>query len=400
MFHKFKTNYCKFAVGMTERYYRMRKLFILVAVCLTLSSCFKDEEANSECDIQSAIVHVSDYSTLFYSASDTMARINEDYASSNIVFNNVLLNADLTALAPEFTITEGATIEPASGTVRDFSNGGQTYTVTSEDGRWSRTYTVMFSKPQNYYQFDFENYFLDSTGRYYVWSDLSDDEEPNWGTANAGYGIARSSATPDEYPTVPDTDGYDGACVKLTTRSTGAWGAATNKRLAAGNLFLGSFDVSKALTETMKSTLFGLPFGDKPLRFSGYYKYQPGEQMQDADGNYIDGTDSAALYAVLYRNHDDDGNSVVLTGDDIGSSALRVGRADACVETSSEWVAFDVEFDYWDEVDEDLLASYGYNLAIVCSSSEDGNEYKGAIGSTLWVDKLSIIVEDDSDDEE
>ncbi len=346
------------------------------------------------------MVHVSDYSTLFYNASDTAARINEDYASSNIVFSNVLLNADLTALAPEFTLTEGATIEPASGTVRDFSEGGQTYTVTSEDGKWQRVYTVRFSKPQHYYQYDFENYFLDTYGKYYVWSDNADDEEPNWGTANAGFGIARSSAAPDEYPTTPDTDGYEGASVKLTTSSTGAWGAATNKRLAAGNLFLGSFDLSKALTETLKSTLFGLPFSEKPIRFSGYYKYQPGDQMQDADGNYIDGTDTAALYAVLYRNHDDDGNAVTLTGVDIDTSELRVGKADVDVRTSSEWVAFDVAFDYWDEVDEDLLGSLGYNLAIVCSSSEDGNEYKGAIGSTLWVDKFSIIIDDDEEDDD
>ncbi len=370
----------------------MRKLFAIILVSLALTSCFKDEPLNSECDIQKAVVRLSDYSTLFYNASDTAATINPDYASSDIVFGNVLMNADLRQLAPEFQLTPGATIEPASGTPRDFSQGGQTYKVTSEDGKWSRTYMVRFVKPQRFTQYDFENYFLNDKGKYYIWSDMPEGEVPNWSTANAGFGIARSNAKPEEYPTVPEPNGLDGACVRLTTRSTGSWGIMVNKRLAAGNLYLGSFDVSKALTQTLKSTLFGLPFDEKPLRFTGYYKYRPGEQMQDKSGAKIEGTDTGAIYAVLYKNHDADGNPVVLTGEDIGSSTQRVAKAEVKeIIVSDEWTSFDVEFDYWEELDMSLLQSMGYSLAIVCSSSKEGDLYQGAIGSTLLVDKLAII---------
>ncbi len=359
---------------------------------LTLASCFKDESLNSECDIQKAVVRLSDYSTLFYNASDTAATINPDYASSDIVFGNVLMNADLTQLAPEFVLTPGAVIEPASGTPRDFSQGGQTYKVTSEDGKWSRTYMVKFSKPQSFTQYDFEKYFLNDKGKFYIWSDMADGEVPNWSTANAGFGIAKSNAKPEEYPTVPEPDGFDGACVRLTTLSTGSWGAMVNKRLAAGNLFLGSFDVSKALTQTLKSTLFGHPFDEKPLRFTGYYKYRPGEQMQDKSGAKIEGTDTGAIYAVLYKNHDADGNPVVLTGEDIASSPQRVAKAEVKeIIVSDEWTSFDVEFDYFDDIDTALLRSMGYSLTVVCSSSKDGDLYQGAIGSTLLVDKLAII---------
>lgn len=48
--------------------------------------------------------------------------------------------ADLTSLAPEFTLARGATISPASGSVRDFSEP-VTYEVTGSDGR-KRTWTV------------------------------------------------------------------------------------------------------------------------------------------------------------------------------------------------------------------------------------------------------------------
>ncbi len=45
--------------------------------------------------------------------------------------------------APEFTLTPGASIKPASGTQLDFTQP-QKYTVTSEDGAWTKVYTVSF----------------------------------------------------------------------------------------------------------------------------------------------------------------------------------------------------------------------------------------------------------------
>ena len=40
-----------------------------------------------------------------------------------------------------------------------------------------------------------------------------------------------------------------------------------NMRIAAGNLFIGTFDVANALKDAMAATRFGLPFNKKPLRF-------------------------------------------------------------------------------------------------------------------------------------
>ena len=55
------------------------------------------------------------------------------------------------------------------------------------------------------------------------------------------------------------------------------------------------------------------------------------------------------------------------------------------------WTAWDVKFDYREEVDEELLANFGYSLAIVFSSSADGGDFIGAIGSRLCVDKVRIL---------
>ena len=85
------------------------------------------------------------------------------YTSDKVVFN-VRRTADVKNLAPVFKITDGATIQPANGSVQDFTNP-VTYTVTSQNGQYKRTYTVEFSKQtrmvSDILKFDFENYCID-----------------------------------------------------------------------------------------------------------------------------------------------------------------------------------------------------------------------------------------------
>ena len=55
-----------------------------------------------------------------------------------------------------------------------------------------------------------------------------------------------------------------------------------------------------------------------------------------------------------------------------------------------------MEFDYeryGKTIDMELLASGGYNIAIVMSSSIGGDKFKGAPGSTLWVDDMVLEYE-------
>lgn len=374
-----------------------RFLIILAIGSTMLTSCFKDEPLNAECDIEEAYVHTDDVGSMFFNATDTIVRVPSD--QTDIVFE-VRQNADLSNLAPILRITEGATVSPESGSAHDFSKGAVAYTVKSADKQWSRTYNISF-KPvtrtsNEEMAYDFENYSLDSSGKYYCWTDLDSDGNAlnNWATANSGFKLSKGSALPDEYPTIP-TEGVDGMGVALVTRSTGSFGAMVKRPLAAGNLFIGTFDISKALTETMKATRFGLPFDMRPLTFSGYYRYTPGETFTDSEGNVVEGrTDASTIYAVLYRNHDADGNSIVLYGDDVQTSPNLVAMARLDInETVTEWTYFEIAFEYYEEVDFDLLEQRGYSLGIVCSSSSDGNLYMGAVGSTLMVDKFRIKCE-------
>lgn len=390
--------------SMMENMLRRKTRGLLLAAAtvtaLSLTSCFKDEALNNECDIEQAYLSTEDYTEVFYSASDSMIYVlsNED----EITFR-VKDSVDLTALAPEFIITEGATISPESGSVHDFSGDGVTYTVTSEDGAWSRQYLVSFMVRQRTIDeidgFSFERFYLETDkNKYYVWNDTTDDgyDLDNWSTGNPGYAISSSTAEPDEYPTVPLEEGYEGYGVKLTTLSTGALGKLASRPIAAGNLFLGKFDVTKALSNSMESTMFGVPVTKKPLKMSGYFKYSRGDTFTNIDSEVLeDSTDYANIYASFYINTDADGNQFYLHGDDAKTSEQIVALANnGQLDEADEWTYFEIEFNYYSDVDEDLLANYGYSLAVICTSSSHGSLFEGAVGSTLCVDELKITWEE------
>ena len=201
-----------------------------------------------------------------------------------------------------------------------------------------------------------------------------------------------STAQPDDYPTVPIV-GMDGYAVKLTTRDTGPFGVMVNKRIASGNMFLGSFDVANALKDAMKATRFGIPFDKKPTKLTGYYKYKRGATYQDINGKPVSGkTDDGDIYAVFYRNHDAAGNPVTLYGDDVKTNPNIVAMASVTpIQVTDEWTYFDVVFNYSKELDPAVLESRGYSLTIVFSSSIDGAIFQGAVGSELCVDKVRLI---------
>lgn len=229
------------------------KIILVTGLCTTLSSCFKAEAPNTECDITSASIHTANPSEIFYNASDTLVSVMP--TSSSVQFK-VRRKADLTSMAPWFQLTPGATIVPANGSVHDFSQGPVAYRVTSEDGEWHREYTVSFTpmtkQTSDTVHYDFEHYRLDEKyGRFYEWDEVDEDGNVQsvWASGNGGFKFAKGSAKSDEYPTVSIAEGYDGACVRLTTCDTGKFGTMVNMPLAAGNLFLGEFDVAIATKE-------------------------------------------------------------------------------------------------------------------------------------------------------
>ena len=386
---------------MIQRYNKPRRVFTNVllafAVMLLNTSCFGDEPDGCEADIETITLNVSDPGHFFFQMTDSLQTV---FSTDSVITFAVRGDADVSALSPVLTLSAGATVTPASGSTHDFSSGPVTYTVTSQDGKWKRVYRVHVVPTAitvaDTLRFDFEHYELEPSNKsYYIWHNtLADGSLGNdWASANTGYRISMGSARPEDYPTTPLIDGYDGAAVCLRTSDTGPFGRMANKRLAAGNMFLGTFDIRIAMSDHLHATRFGLPFTSKPDRFTGYYTFEPGQTVQDFYGNPIAGrVDSADVYAVFYRNHDAAGNEVVLYGDNVLSSDLIVAVAEMeYVAPTSQWTPWDLKFVYREEVDEQLLANRGYSLAIVFSSSSAGGEFIGAIGSRLCVDKVRLI---------
>ena len=382
-------------------------LLTFAAATMMFTSCFKEEPLNAECDIEKAYIHVDDPSEMFVKTTDTLATTDQ---TVNVVTFSVRKGTDRTAVAPLFQITPGATISPANGSTRDFSQGGVTYTVTSEDKAWSRTYTVRVNEVADHSpSYDFENFFLEpDKSKYYIRTDLTEDGTRllNWASGNAGFAIVGGNKAPEQYPTVPLEEGYKGHGVCLTTRSTGTAGNLFKMPIAAGNLFTGEFIVKTATSKPLESTHFGS--GDfcvitkKPLKFSGYYQYTPGAKVTNRKKEVIEGlVDKGDIYAVLFRNtiKDENGNDQVfyLDGTNVKTSKQIVAIAEAgeINKTEGGWHKFEVVFNYLAEIDPAVLANRGYSLAVVCTSSIEGANFQGAVGSQLLVDELHVLVDEE-----
>lgn len=381
------------------RYYKMIAAALIGSS--TLTSCFKDEPLNAECDIEQAYIHVDNPLGMFYQQSDTLINVLSTAEDINFV---VRKTTDLTALAPIFNFTPGATIYPDNGSEQDFSNGPIVYTTTSEDGQYKRNYRVNFIFSKDMLEYNFDHFSLNTNApanKYYVWTDLDDEGNPlnNWATGNPGYRMAKGSAQPDEYPTTPWSEEGHETCVKLTTCETGKFGSDRKMPIAAGNLFLGEFDTKKALTANaagvkgVLATKFGLPIGSQPVSFSGFYKYKRGDVFTDKNNEVKDSKDYGSIYAVFYDNHDANGEPFVLHGDNVLSSDQIISIANiGQIDDTPEWTAFNLNFKLQPgkAIDPVKLSNRGYSLAIVSSSSINGATFEGAVGSTLWIDNFSI----------
>ena len=172
------------------------------------------------------------------------------------------------------------------------------------------------------------------------------------------------------------------------------------KPIAAGSLFLGKFVIDYVLSDALLSTQFGVPYNKEPVRITGWYKYKPGENFTDKDMIvYPDRTDEASIYAVYYRNTNDQGESFVLNGHDVedldkvtdNPQVYKVARV-ASLPATDTWTQWEMFFDGRDAPD-DVVSAQGCNMALVFSSSKRGAQFEGAIGSTLYIDEVEVSYE-------
>lgn len=396
---------------------------VLAAFPILLASCIKEEPKNMECDIEEVSLHFDNPTNFFYHDYDTLQTVVS--TENNIVFT-IRSYVDVQSVPTTFRVTDGTTIfvKSEDGTDVPFLNGSSVdfadeavrqFTVVSEDGMWRREYfvSVVHDKPsEGNLACDFEDYHLDASGKYYVWTAPAGFTDGEWKNGNPGFKISKSSALPLDYPSTPVAGGGpDGsACVKLETCDTGPFGKMVNMRLASGSMFNGVFDVANALSDALKATQFGSPFTHKPVQLRIWLRYEPGSVFQDRSGNPVSGViDEPDVYVVLFRNEDANGNKVQPDGNDMLTNPFIIGKGrlphnfdangnDLISATpihglTSQWQEIIIPIEYSTEPDADILENKGYSIIISLASSWQGGFFKGAIGSKLFVDNLQVICE-------
>jgi len=215
-----------------------RKIYLLyvLASFFCFGSCIKEELPNTEADIITG--------SLPPSANFTVESIQ--VLNAAVVFHIKNYQGPL-KFSPAFTLTPGASILPAAGTVMDFTQP-QLYTVVSEDGKWSKTYSISIVNDASADNSPFKLHSFETAdtvkteaplGSYHNFYELvaSGQKTYIWASVNEGYNVLaaimlqpgqRPSA--ESYPTSQTGTGKEGKGVLLQTRNTGPLGGCLAPR--------------------------------------------------------------------------------------------------------------------------------------------------------------------------
>ena len=391
-------------------------------VKVTVSGTIEDKNADLKIDVTEAFA----VQTVNVSFKGKMTAFNKEALIKEMIFTDTLITVQpkidgtnitfevpasdttytlgrLANLIPTITVSEGAKVTPASGQPVDFSKGSVTFTVTSEDGSTETEYIVSCVKKSVYSFSNWTEAIMDGSKL-----GFNDPLEKGWATSNmAGYMLINMNLWDDgPYPVSVEENGYEGKGVLLyTADSKGLWAwIAAIPKVTAASLFMGKFILN--VSNTLKSTHFGIPFYSKPTTVKGYYKYTAGETYctttitgsgmstvvtADTIPNMLD---SCALTAVLYEVSDYT-DEMTLDGEtlfdqtNIPEGVKIVAMAVMNSHSQTDFAPFELKLDYLETYD----PSKKYKFSIICSPSKNGAKFAGCPGSKLIVDEIEVIAE-------
>ena len=225
--------------------------------------------------------------------------------------------------------------------------------------------------------FSFDDWYLDGD----VWCPWAeDDDDPFWDTGNRG---ATTLGDSNSIPCDETWDGSDGKSAELTSTFVGVGALG---KLAAGNLFTGSYKETDGTNGILN---FGQPFTGRPTKLTGHLKYtsatisHTNSELTDMKGQ----PDTAIVYIALtnwsepfeVRTRQSTRNLFDSTADYV----IAYGEL-TMTETIEDWTEFTITLDYnWT----DEAPTY---ILIVCSASKYGDYFTGGDGGTLWVDDFGL----------
>lgn len=358
----------------------MKNIFYTIVIIGILSSCVKEDYFG-------------------YSKYGNIKNIVVSNQASNAVINNENLSVvleipagvNLSEISIEtLEVSSFAKADKKAGDLLDLSTS-QTITVVAEDGSehiWTVKSFVASATPQL------------KNGDLNLWyKTASDYYEPGanatatiWGTGNQGTQILNKLAT------IPEDMGNNNLAAKMITLDNGKLAATFGTPISAGSLFTGVFNPDKIDPANPQAAIeFGTPFTGRPEKLRFKYTYVPGNVNKDKQGIVLDYPDACDIYALLeirlggkierlatawFRSSD---TQSVLTSMELSLTYGELDNSypDYMKPLSNAYVSAD-------------SASFVLptHITFVASSSFDGANFSGAIGSTLVIDDIEMVYEE------
>lgn len=384
---------------------------------LSLKIMVKSETYEINYDYISGSLQRTGNDLLKMTLNSNIITVQPEITSTNVVFyvEPSATDEQLKQLVPTFEVSENATVlynneDYVAGTPIDFSGEKTQIKVKSEKGT-TKTYTITHDIIEEFsFKVDFDGDWELKNATNTATNKYQEYYEPGsgWVTSNEGlkwiklmYGTGTTALYPRDgaYLVTATDDAVSGKAARLETADTkGRYVVLTAvPKVTSGSVYNGIFSVN--IANTLQSTHFGDICRKEPRSFKGYYKYVAGPDYYQANTPgeptlahevTLDNTkkDAPAMNAVLFEV--DSYSADHLDGTNLLTSPKVV--AVASVKDAGEqaaYTAFNVNFEYKDGKSWD--ASKKYKLAIVCSSSKDGDNFSGAPGSVLYIDNLEVV---------
>lgn len=212
-----------------------------------------------------------------------------------------------------------------------------------------------------------------------VWCPWARDDASYWDTGNKGATtLGQSNSVPSD-----DTPFGVGLSAKLETKFVGI---ASIGKLAAGNLFTGSYVKTDGTNGILA---FGREFTQRPTKLKGYLKYNCAPiSHSSSDFTHLKGRpDTAIVWVALadwtepFEIRTNPANRQLFDEND--DHVIAYGKVQYG-ESVPEYIPFEVELDYRTT---QRIPRY---IVVVASASKYGDFFTGGDGSLLYVDELQL----------
>lgn len=323
-----------------------------------------------------------------------------------IAVNKEVSEDDLKALTPIYNLSEGATVNPPTGTVFDFTNPVEIQ-VTSADRVLTRNYTLhILERPtkMTFDEWEPANNKLPEVNQYFIPS--TNQDWLKWASSDVRFArFMHHEVNPaneidmikplDQLCVQPTTDAKSGKAAKIMTQMARAQSVYAIPAIANGMLYTGHFGYKGQ--SVVAESLFGAPIHYKPTQLKGFYKYTKGDTYYEAifpnapyEVEEVSKENQFIIRAVLYSVSNRFDDTSVLTYNELFSSDKIVATAELTSSApKSSYTEFDLPFVYTKE----FSYKNDYRIALMFTSSSETQIYSGAPGSILYIDDVEIITD-------